>query len=79
MHFLPALRYFHKYGVLDADYDFMKPLVYQELPHEVEEKWKPKKRTKLDNLDEKLMKNLFMKYPDLKFESLDRARAPKLR
>jgi hypothetical protein len=29
MHFIPALRYFHKYGVLDRGYEFLKPIIYQ--------------------------------------------------
>lgn len=51
MYFIPALRYFHKYGVLGAEYDFLKPIIYQETPKDYPPRWKPTKRTKMENLD----------------------------
>lgn len=36
-------------------------------------KWEKKRTTKLGSLDEKLIDRLFRKYPDLKYESIDRA------
>jgi len=73
MHFIPALRYFYKYGMLGESFDIFKPVISRELPRELPPKWERSKTPKLDRLEEKLIDKLFLKYPDLKYESLDRA------
>lgn len=79
MHFFPALRYFTKYGVLGQQYDMFRPITEWSLI-DTEEPYiwqKKKKETKMGLLDDKLLDNLFRKYPDLKYETLSRSSTSK--
>lgn len=67
MHLKPGMKYFVKYGVLNPQYDRYTYLMAQENPEALQYRPHHQKRYVDKDLDTKLIENLFLKYPDLKF------------
>ena len=76
MHLKPGMKYFMKYGVLNPKYDKFAYLMSQENPDPLQYKTRRVKVNKDKTLDTKLIENLFLKYPDLKFEPISHTRYP---
>lgn len=70
MHLKPGLKYFVKYGVLSPIYDRFTYLMQTENPEPLQYRTRKVKVNKDKDLDTKLINNLFLKYPDLKFEPI---------
>lgn len=69
----PAFKYFHRYGVLTPGYESMMHLMNQEDPNPENKRYiRYLHKDKDEELNNKLIEDLFRKYPDLKYESISR-------
>ena len=76
MHLRPGLKYFIKYGVLSPKLDKYTYLIAEENPDPIQHRLRnPIKKSEKD-FDTKLINNLFLKYPDLKYEPISKAKFP---
>ena len=76
MHLRPGFKYFIKYGVLTPEYDKYTYLLETENPDPLQYRPKMTKEKAQKDIDTKLINNLFLKYPDLKYEPISQAQFP---
>ena len=75
MYAQPAFKYFHRYGVLNPGYESMLHMMNHENPNPENKRFITKQNyDREQDLNNKLIDNLFRKYPDLKYESISRAK-----
>lgn len=75
MYAQPAFKYFHRYGVLNPGYEIMLHHMNHENPIGENKRFIRRLRKDRDeDINNKLIEQLFLKYPDLKYESISRAK-----
>ena len=71
MYSKPAFKYLHRYGVLQPGYESMLHLMNIENPGSENKAFMRRQQNDKDeDINNKLIENLFRKYPDLKYESI---------
>jgi hypothetical protein len=70
MHLKPGMKYFMKYGVISPKFDRYAYLMATENPEPLQYRTRKVKVNHDKDLDTKLIDNLFLKYPDLKYEPI---------
>lgn len=70
MHLKPGMKYFMKYGVINPKFDRYSYLMNYENPDPLQYRTRKIIANPDKDLDTKLIENLFLKYPDLKYEPI---------